>query len=211
MDLQNNYLLSQLDRLGQTAKLDIEVNLNDFDQQILNLNKDWRVYNSRKNFNRYGISLTSIDGKQDGTDLDSLYELEKEHGKQYSETDFTTPTPAYQTLKSLQPIAKIFGDDTCRSHLIKLEAGGFFPPHRDSPGLDDTIRLVVFLSRCGDSEFEFILDGKLISFVKASLYYVNTRLIHSCFSYKGGTVMAVYNIKVSERSVSNIINHLEVI
>src|SRR5210317_771029 len=57
-------------------------------------NFDWVKYNPRKDVNRWGLSVTSLDGGLTGIpDLDSLYEYNKENGTTYSERDFNVPTP----------------------------------------------------------------------------------------------------------------------
>ena len=58
-------------------------------------NFDYVRYNPRKDVNRWGLSLTSLDGGTNGIpDLDSLYEYNIDHGTKYTERDFVTPTKA---------------------------------------------------------------------------------------------------------------------
>ena len=53
---------------------------------------DWVKYNPRKDVNRWGLSITSLDGGLSGVpDLDSLYEYNKEHNTNYTEKDFNKP------------------------------------------------------------------------------------------------------------------------
>ena len=82
------------------------IQLNNFcnSKELLEEIKDfeWIQYNRRKNINRYGLSVTSSDGTRNGLDLDSLWELSKEHNKIYDEDNFTTLTDVYHKSKEVQ-------------------------------------------------------------------------------------------------------------
>ena len=57
---------------------------------------DFVKYNPRKPIDRWGLSLTSLDGGMTGIpDLDSLFEYNKEHNTSYVEKDFIVQTAAY--------------------------------------------------------------------------------------------------------------------
>ena len=45
-------------------------------------------YNPRKDISRYGLSITSLDGKLGGVDLDSIKEYNKENNTNYDELSF---------------------------------------------------------------------------------------------------------------------------
>ena len=50
-------------------------------------NFEYVKYNPRKDINRYGLSITSLDGGLSGRiDLDSLYEYNKEHNTKITKT-----------------------------------------------------------------------------------------------------------------------------
>ena len=60
-------------------------------------NFEYVQYNPRKPINRYGLSVTSLDGGVSGIpDLDSLGEYNKENNTQYTERDFETTTPVIE-------------------------------------------------------------------------------------------------------------------
>jgi hypothetical protein len=67
MNIYNNLLA-----FGDKIKLRISCN----PEKLLDEIKDfpWHRYNPRKEINRYGLSVTSLDGQLGGIDLDSLYE-----------------------------------------------------------------------------------------------------------------------------------------
>ena len=55
---------------GDIIELDLSC---DTSQLINNISKyEWLKYNPRKDINRYGLSVTSLDGKLTGIDLDSI-------------------------------------------------------------------------------------------------------------------------------------------
>ena len=89
-------------------------------------------YNPRTQNERYGLSVTSLDGELSGVpDLDSLPRYNKENNTTYHETDFCKFTPVYEN-KKLKQVLEPIKDDIFRTHIIKLKPGGFFPPHRDT-------------------------------------------------------------------------------
>jgi len=52
---------------------------------------DWKPYNVRKPNNRWGLSITSLDGELSGIpDLDSLYEYNKNNGTNITNQDIKT-------------------------------------------------------------------------------------------------------------------------
>ena len=62
MNIDNVFLYNVLCRFGSVYALDI---INDSDKFLADISmfKDnWVQYNSRKNVNRYGLSITSLDG-----------------------------------------------------------------------------------------------------------------------------------------------------
>ena len=70
VDVSNLY--STLTRFGDYYPLNLTGNANIIEE--LNNNFDWVKYNPRKNINREGLSITSLDGGLSGKpDLDSLY------------------------------------------------------------------------------------------------------------------------------------------
>ena len=60
-------------------------------------NFEYVRYNPRKDINRWGLSITSLDGGLSGLpDLDSVLEYNRDHGTNYNERDFKVPTPVYE-------------------------------------------------------------------------------------------------------------------
>lgn len=158
---------------------------------------DWKRYNPRKEINRWGYSLTSLDGGIIGIpDLDSIYEYNKINGTNYSESDFKVLTPEGQKFSFL---TEFF--DLGRSHLIKLGAGGYFPYHRDLG--PEVFRVVYCIQSCGPHNFVWIQDGRVLQLQDHNWYYINTKKVHATFAFNP-CVFAVFNVINNEKAFTNI-------
>jgi hypothetical protein len=164
-------------------------------QLELPINKDaikldtlnWVRYNPRKSVDRFGCSITSLDGDDSGIpDLDSLTEYNQLNGTKFTEKDFSTPTKhatPFLDFLNLCPVG--------RSHYLKLDSGGYFPWHRDTDPI--TIRIVYTIQNCSNHSMIWLQDDKILPLENHSWYYINTRKKHALFSFDG-SVMAVFNV-----------------
>jgi hypothetical protein len=130
-------------------------------------NNEWKPYNLNKPNNRWGLSITSLDGLLSGIpDLDSLYEYNKIHNTKITNQDINQYTQVYDKSTELQKIIEPWKPWLGRCHYLKLNSGGFFPEHYDINKLDysyDEIRLIGFVNNCNKSTMKFIYeDTKLI-------------------------------------------------
>jgi len=200
----NNYLT--LASLGQFYALNIHFDTQMLMEELSALQDQWRTYNSSKHeFKREGLSLFSLNGETDGCiDLNSILEYNTQHGTSYDELSFSTPTKNWSALQSLsKPFQKIqsqFG----RSHLLRFQKGGFFPPHRD---LGNAVRLIAFF-KCSPGSLYFTMDNQLIEFQPGKLYFANTRKKHCIFNFKDGAMILVINLKASDESKDFILQNL---
>ena len=193
--------------LGNIIPLDIHIDSQLVKQDISRYEEHFKPYNPRKKgYNRYGLSLTSLDGGFSGApDLDSLYEYNKIHKTNYKESSFRKATPLFQSSVSLKTTLKPFEDSLGRSHILKLDKGGFFPPHRDLS--NTSFRL--FISLADSPYYTFILNEQKISFRPGQLYCLNTKLTHSLFSFENNSLFIVFNTDLSRQSLQNIYKNLE--
>ena len=186
------------------------IQLNNFcnSKELLEEIKDfeWIQYNRRKNINRYGLSVTSSDGTRNGLDLDSLWELSKEHNKIYDEDNFTTLTDVYHKSKEVQKLVDPFKPWLCRTHFLNFKKGGYFPPHIDSYRFNEQkfLRLLVPIQKCNPSWLYFMYEDKLLNFSRGYTYFLNTNKKHAIFSFDDESIMLVMNIKVCKESVKKI-------
>lgn len=166
----------------------------------------WFKYNPRKNVERYGLSVTSEDGKLTGKDLDSLYELSKETGKEYDEDSFTTLTDVYRKSKQIQKLVDPFKPWLCRTHLLNFKKGGYFPPHIDNRGFQGKqfIRLLVPIKKCNPSFLYFMYEDKLLNFNRGYTYFLNTNKKHAIFSFSDDSTMLVMNLECCKESIEQI-------
>lgn len=215
-NLQDLHSLIHLNMLGDVIRLNIKFDKHTLLKEIELFNDNWKIYNPRKINNRLGLSITSYDGLLTGIpDLDSLTEFNSINNTNYKTEDCNIFTPVYHNSKELKKIINPLKNNVGRSHFLKLNAGGFFPEHRDSYGIDnngykipDVIRLIGFVKNCHSSSFKFIINDELVTFEEGNLYYFNSMLPHSLFSYKDDCIMLVMVIKFDIMVYNYIISNL---
>lgn len=172
-------------------------------------NFEYVRYNPRKDINRYGLSITSLDGGLSGKpDLDSLGEYNRENNTNYRETDFSVPTPVYHH-PAIQYFIEPWKDYIYRTHILKLESGGYFPGHRDSRELDvDAFRLIVPLRNCNPPSVYFIVDNKILNWYESSLYFVNTSKAHTLFNASSEpSYWIVLNVLCNHETATKVIKY----
>lgn len=175
-------MIHKLTQYGQLIELDITT---DAEAMIAWANEfDWVKYNPRKDINRWGLSITSLDGGITGVpDLDSLYEYNKENNTGYNEKDFNVPTPVLN--KQIEDVLAPWKDNYYRTHFLKFGPGGFFPPHRDwnySSGRPDSFRLIMPLRNVNPPYFNFVLEDKTLHWEVGRLYFMDTLKMHYLFN-----------------------------
>ena len=168
---------------------------------------EWVRYNPRKQINRYGLSVTSLDGDLSGIpDLDSTYEYNEIHGTTYTNMSFKEFTDVYwqssETRKLIEPFKPWIG----RTHFLNFKMGGFFPPHIDWRSIKeaDCFRLLVPISDCNPERLFFIYEKQPLYFRYGSAYFMNTNKVHSVFSFSDEAKMLVMNIENTEESAHQI-------
>lgn len=195
-------------RYGRFWSLNYYHNPDKFLKDIEIFSNDWKQYNPRKNIAREGLSITSLDGELSGIpDLDSFYEYNDENGTHITEVDITTPTPVYQyALPYFEP----FKDHVCRTHVIRLSPGGYFPTHRDSHKMGiKAFRIFVPLKNCNPDTMYFIMEDRMLHFEYGYPYFIDTCVRHSLFNM--GTdysYFIVVNVKVNENSIETLLEHM---
>ena len=198
-------LYQNLLTFGDKIELNLFCNVGNLLKEIKDF--QWHQYNPRKEINRQGLSVTSLDGKLGGIDLDSLYEYNKINNTNYTELSFRTKTEVYYKSQELQKIIQPLDPWVCRTHLLKLSKGGYFPPHRDWLGKSpqESLRIIVFLHQCTPNTFYFIYDGCLLNNIKhGQAYFINTNKEHSLFSFSDDVIMLVINLECTEESLDKI-------
>jgi len=175
-------------------------------------NFDYVRYNPRKKVERYGLSITSLHGNIDGIpDLDSLYEYNIENNTLYKEEDFKTKTPVYEN-QDLQQCVRDFEPYFFRTHILKLDPGGYFPPHRDLQSGMNSFRLIVPLSNCDFPGVNFIVDENIIrKWYTGHVHFVNTLKEHILFNASfEPSYWLIMNIEVKEEAIKKVLYNLKV-
>lgn len=195
----------------------IELNFDPWDlahtKEILDKHSGWRQYNPRKSNNRQGLSVTSLDGGFSGVpDLDSLLEYNRENNTQYTERDFNRRTNVVNYLPNLAPLLDEFQGDLGRCHFLRLNAGGFFPPHRDN-GLSvpsNSFRIIVPLTNTSKHDWKWIQQDQILKLEPGITYCINTTKEHSVFSFVDNCCMLVLNVQSSEQSIRRVAQHVRI-
>jgi hypothetical protein len=141
---------------------------------------DYVRYNPRKTIDRWGLSITSLDGSVSGIpDLDSLHEYNTDNNTQYEEQDFKTPTEVYYRSKGIQKFLKPFDGYFFRTHILKLNPGGYFPKHRDFRSAEiNSFRLIAPLK----NPCTFLLEDRVLEWEVGALYFLDTAKVHQLFN-----------------------------
>jgi len=167
-------------------------------------------YNPRKDIARYGLSITSLDGGLSGNpDLDSLPEYNRENNTKLTERDFVTPTPVYE-YPDLKAILDPIKTHICRSHVLRIDPGGYFPPHRDfRSDVFDSFRLLIPLENMNPPRHSFVLEDKIVHWEEGAMYFVDTARMHYLFNASfEPSYMIVINAILNKITVDYVISNL---
>ena len=207
MHLQNLFFYGDVIPLGfQPLEQNLPQLLKEFD-------KDWVQYNSNKpDIRRKGLSITSLDGGMTGIpDLDSVREYNLKHGKTLRESDFNIRTPVAQVSKNLKLVLDGL-DPIGRTHLIKLDSGGFFPPHRDGgtkmPAA--SFRIFATVQHANENEFVWLQEDRQLLFEPQRFYVVNTFKKHSVFSFVNSCTFLVVNVPATKQNIQFMLENMSV-
>ena len=172
-------------------------------------NFDYVKYNPRKKVNREGLSITSLDGGVTGIpDLDSLYEYNSDNNTSYTESDFKIKTPVFD-YPDLQKTIGVFEKHMFRTHILKLNPGGFFPPHRDLVSDFDSFRIIVPLLNVNPPYANFVVDGVIRHWEEGVLYFVDTAKLHYLFNSSFfPSYWIVVNVQTNEESVDTVLKYM---
>ena len=197
--------------MGNTIKLKWKINEHEVIEQLEQFKDNWCPYNVKKdaNNNRWGLPITSHSGDvMDNYHLNSFGYMQKYHDVEMKEENFTTPTEVYNKIPELAKLVDAFAPDIGRVHLLRVDQGGFFPPHRDFPGVGpEWMRLLCVFGKCKPENFVHMLDGKPMYPDPGYLYFVNLQLDHSVFSFSDGLYALILTVKVNDRVHDLIINN----
>jgi hypothetical protein len=207
-DLESLKCELQLTALGDFELLNFNVDWNDFNHEINQL--DFVPYLRREGLSndRDGLLLVGLEGDSP-TDSLSRPEAIKRAGRMLEEVDFNTPTAAYDKLTSLHEILD-YWKPLGRTMIIKTNAGGWFPPHRDNPHLTrDTFRVVVFLGDATNADsYEWVMNDRKQPVIPNRAYYVDTRKVHRTHSWINDSYHLILNVPKTWENVIKLMSRL---
>jgi len=211
MDIEQALLWNSLCNMGNIVKLKLHFNGDSVLQKLEPFKDNWCPYNVKKDKvnNRWGLPLTSHTGDlTDNYHLNSFGYMQKYHDTDMHEENFNTPTEVYNSLSEISNIVEQFRPDIGRVHFLRVDQGGFFPPHRDFPGpTPEHFRLLAVFGKCKPENYVHLLDGKTFYPEPGFLYFVNFQLDHSVFSFCDGLYALILTVKVNQRIHDLIIKH----
>jgi len=179
---------------------------------VLNKHPGWKVYQPHKpGYNRFGLSVTSLDGGYSGLpDLASLREYNLLNNTNYNEYDFKTRTNIEAFIPELKPLLDFFEPNLGRCHFLRLDKGGFFPPHRDNGAIVavPSFRILVPINNFGINDMKWIQDEEILNLKLGQVYFINTSKIHSLFSFVDNCMMLVINVIWDEQILNKMVKKL---
>ena len=206
-------LTNLITNFGDLIELDFDTWDLDNAVAVLNQHSGWVQYNPRKLINRKGLSVTSLDGGYSGVpDLDSLREYNILNNKAYNEGHFKKRTDIVDSIPELNLLLDTFSDHG-RCHFLRLDSGGYFPPHRDnglSNAAPSTFRIIVPIHNFHRNQLIWVQEDEILNFELGRAYFVNTSKVHSLFSFVDNSLCLVMNVMASPGSIENILKHCAV-
>lgn len=196
-----------LNTLGSVSSLAFSLDPYILKGELKEFDAHWRQYNSARPQNRReGLAVTSMDGTLDAkVNLESLRDYNQANGTQFRELDFIQPTAVWRKGKSLHPLLECF-PQVARTHILRVHAGGYFPPHRDLDPL--AFRIIMPLWNCEPEQYVFLLEDRPLRLTPGRAYYVNTRLVHSLFSFTDECALLVMNIPCTKENCLRLTQRL---
>jgi len=186
----------QLGALSTIEPLNFLINHGDFRKQIEPWNNRWVPYLRREGVSNDREALLLVGMKGDKPDdYVSRPEACKKAGRYLDETEFDTPTEIYNELSCLHELLNYFSP-LGRTMLIKSNAGGWFPPHKDDPLLNRScFRIAAFIGSNVDHEsYEWQSEEKIWPIKQNRAYYIDTRKTHRTHSWADGSIHLIMNI-----------------
>ena len=135
----------------------------------------------------------------------------KENNTNISERDCNVPTTVYEE-PHLKKFLEPFNEHLFRSHILRLDPGGYFPIHRDSFRNISCFRIIVPLSNCNPPSVYFIVDGKITSnWNLGKMYFVNTIKEHTLFNASfRPSYWLVLNVDLNDITIDTVLSNVVV-
>jgi hypothetical protein len=210
-ELERAMLWNSLTNLGSYTKLDLRITETAVTKDLLKFSENWCPYNEKKDVhnNRWGLPVTSHSGDvTDNYHLNSFGYMQKYHDVEMKEENFTTPTDVYHSIPEIKKLVDVFAPDIGRVHILKVNQGGYFPPHRDFAGVaPEYFRLSCVFGSCSEFNYVQTLHDQIFRPERSHLYFINFQLNHSVFSFSDNLYNLILTVKLNRRTHDLIIKH----
>ena len=210
-EFERAMLWNSLTNLGSYAKLNLRIDEMIVAKDLSKFSENWCPYNEKKDVhnNRWGLPVTSHTGDvMDNYHLNSFGYMQKYHNVAMKEEIFTTPTDVYHSVPQIKKLVDVFSPDIGRVHILKVNQGGYFPPHRDFAGVaPEYFRLSCVFGSCSDFNYVQTLHDQIFRPERNYLYFVNFQLNHSVFSFSDNLYNLILTVKLNRRTHDLIIKH----
>lgn len=194
----------QLNALGDWTLLKFKFDHNQWIQDQKLLEPFWRPFQPREGIlnDRDSILIYGMNGDTCDTPTGLAQYLQR-IGYVPDESEMKYPTEARQHFKTCDEVFDYF-DPVSRTFIVKLNAGGFYPRHRDFPYISrKTFRLIAFLGDSSD-QLEWEVDGRIMHFIPNRIYYVNTMKMHRLCSWRHDSAMVIFNVDKTWENVIKV-------
>ena len=200
----------QLQVIGDCVPLTFRINQNEYQKNVkIFKENDWfRPFQPKRGItnDRESVLLYGLEGDQPTT-VTGLSHIEAKLGYMPSEIEFKYPTNAYKEFSCIHPVFEYF--DMGRSFFIRLNAGGFYPWHRDHFYLQrKTFRLIAFLGNNND-HLHWTINDAPFNALPNTVYYIDTRKAHRLNASQHKCDMVVMNVKKDWLNVNRMLSHLK--
>jgi hypothetical protein len=210
-ELERAALWNSLVNLGSFVKTKWYFDHYFVEQQLSQFEDSWCPYNAKKDTvnNRWGLPVTSHTGDVfDNYHLNSFGHMQKYHDIEMKEENFKMPTQVYHAIPEIKKLVDVFAPDIGRVHFLRIDKGGFFPPHRDFQGTSpEYFRLLTVFGRCSPENYVQMVDGCPLYPEAGWTYFMNTQLDHSVFSFSDNLYALILTVKLNERTQKLIMSN----
>ena len=119
-------------------------------------------------------------------------------------------TNLVQFIPELNDFLDFWEPNLGRTHFLRLDKGGFFPPHRDNGAIVNvpTFRILVPIYNFGINDMKWIQEEKVIRFDLGATYFDNTSRLHSLFSFVDNCLMLVLNVNVNDYILDKMVKKI---
>ena len=201
----------QLQVLGDVVPLRQQIDETILLNNLSKYEKDWVDYLPRKGWSnsREGMLLIGPKGYSHTQGL-SMPEIAKDlNDPGINEAKLSYPTQLYKDMPCLHEVLDFYSP-LGRTFFVKLNTGGWFPPHRDSVQIPrETFRLIAFFGRSGPHDFKWYTNYNQVPIEKGYLYYIDTRKVHETLCNVGPSIHLIINVPLTLENVYKVMNNLK--